>query len=197
MYHIHSFEPKIYLFDKNGDYWVFNTILSAANCLCSLFKYTLHDKIGEQFRILVSFYFTDHNFINYNEYPYILRTELGDIITVDDLKLVYNANKKVNKKSWWWRSLYSYNHKKMFRNGPVPGICGSGRGGGYYRHPKSILEKRITDGHLHDNDIRNYKIKIRGKRRPANLPCSWYDRRRSDVGHRSWKTQRRTQWKKK
>lgn len=199
MYHIHSFKPKIRLINKDGDYWEFNTILSAANHLCPLFKYTLYTEIGEQFKMLAPemFYKIDNEYSNYQYYPYILRTELGDIVTVDELRSVYDANKKVNTKSWWYRRLYFYNHKKMFRNGPVSGTCGSGGGSNYFRYPKSASEKRITDGHLHDEDVREYKIKIRGKRRPVNLPSSWDDRYRSDGSHRSWKTQRHTQWKKK
>ncbi len=71
-----------------------------------------------------------------------------------------------------------------FRNGPVP-YTGVNHGYNYYRNIKTTQERRLNYA---------YEGYTRGKRR--NLPCSWDDINRSDVGiKQSWKkNKKRKQW---
>lgn len=84
----------------------------------------------------------------------------------------------------------------VFRRGPVEGIHRykpSKRSS--YRHPKTIQELRRFNQDESDEDVIDYKVKLR--RRRAKLPQLWDDLRASDWGHNNWKRQRKMQWKPK
>jgi len=69
-----------------------------------------------------------------------------------------------------------------------------------FRDINTFNEIKQTDGHLHDEDVKLYNVKIRGKRRPNMIPDSWYDIRLSAIKEaKSWKrnSKRRKQWKPK
>lgn len=53
-----------------------------------------------------------------------------------------------------------------------------------FRRPRTLNVKSQTSVMLHDEDIMGYGVKIRGKRRPNNLPDDWDDIPRSDYGCR-------------
>lgn len=81
-----------------------------------------------------------------------------------------------------------------YRRDPVPFTrCrrGSGYCSSYLKRPRTTQERRA---YFHD-EISEYDIQIRGSRSPRNLPDTWDDYIRADVGIKNWKKFRRTQYK--
>ena len=63
----------------------------------------------------------------------------------------------------------------------------------WYRSPKTKQER--TWNTTHDEDIEEYRVKLRAKRTGHNLPTSWDDKPRSDIKTRkNWKSKRKTQY---
>ena len=60
-----------------------------------------------------------------------------------------------------------------------------------FRHPRTHNEMRSYD----PETLAEYGIKIRGKRKPRNLPNAWDDYYRSDALSKSWKDHRGTQYR--
>jgi len=58
----------------------------------------------------------------------------------------------------------------------------------YYRRPRSTQEKRANQ------DYQTVPYRVRGKRRPRQLPDAWDDIPKANRG-RGWKTTRQTQYK--
>ena len=59
------------------------------------------------------------------------------------------------------------------------------------RYPGTLNELRAEAGFEHDEDIREFKVKFRRR----HLVTSWDDQYRADHRDRSWKTNRKTQYK--
>ena len=53
-----------------------------------------------------------------------------------------------------------------------------------YRNPKTHNEKSQTAVMLHDEAVQECGVRIRGARRPDNMPDDWDDIPRSDYGRR-------------
>lgn len=51
-----------------------------------------------------------------------------------------------------------------------------------FRNPQTHAEAMAVAGHLVDEDIQTYKVRIRASRRPGNLPNSYDDLPRSRYG---------------
>lgn len=83
--------------------------------------------------------------------------------------------------------------KYEFRKGPVPNISRKRYSFSYFRHPKTFQELKEYSYNYFDEDIKDYKIKIRKKRK--NIPNYWDEIIRSDYKHFSWKRNRKTQWR--
>lgn len=80
-----------------------------------------------------------------------------------------------------------------FRNGPVPGTGRRG-GGSWFRHMRTTQERRAAKALAHDEDCVEAGVKARARRNFANLVSAWDDVMRGGDS-RSWKRNRRTQWK--
>ena len=82
-----------------------------------------------------------------------------------------------------------------FRCDPIPGTAkprGAGYGKTVLRRPRTTQERRA---YFHD-EIAEYDVRVRGRRKPRMLPNAWDDLVRSDIlNHKTWKRHRRTQWK--
>ena len=61
----------------------------------------------------------------------------------------------------------------------------------YFKRPRTTNEKRLYAQTVY-NEI-GIKIRIRGRRKPKNLPDAWDDINRSKP-LRSWKKHRKSQW---
>ena len=94
---------------------------------------------------------------------------------------------------WGYPSAYTYD----YRRGPVPFTAcygGAGYGLTILRRPRTTQERR--DYFRHEDEMREYGFRIRGRRKPRALPNAWDDICRSDIfNHKNWKRHRRTQYK--
>lgn len=66
--------------------------------------------------------------------------------------------------------------------------------GWYYRAPKTTQERRLV-GRRDLLHIDEYVVRIRPSRNWTNLPNTYDDISRSDIGDRSWKRHRLTQYR--
>lgn len=198
MHIVHNPVPKIYLVENNGNRWIYKNIHKATE---AIYKYGLihfwwpHAGtccIGEHHRgpDYIDF---DGN-ICHTKWQFIVRTEFGDIVTVDDLRDIYYKNKRAKGyRNRWYRDRYNF----VFRDGPVP-RTGKRSWGSCWRHPKTTAERRSAAYMVHDEEMKDYNIKIRGRRSFSNLPSVYDDFRRTNVNSKSWKNQKRKhQWKEK
>jgi len=185
---VSNFIPKVYLIDISGERWKFKNLKQAANELHNLGYFNYWSSlIGDSFKK----YWSWSNF-SYHQYEYIVRTEIGDIVTAEDLR---EAIRKPCKRSYQGSYRWNYNPEKDFRNGPLRSVHDYGNWRGH-RHPKTTQERRIARAHERDEDLRYYGIKVRAKRNFRNLPNAWDDISHSDWGQKNWKNYRRTQYKK-
>jgi len=118
---------------------------------------------------------------------YVLKDELGEVI--DPAVIEYYCRQYGRDKYNNW---YTKKRNYEFRAGPVPGISHA-KWRRYHRKVRTTAEHRENAALECDEDALEYGIKTRGDRRGHNLPTSWDDQPRSR--ERSWKSQRRTQWK--
>lgn len=200
MYTVPEFIPKVYLIHKDGRKWEFKSIIEAANKLFKWRMYGLHSLD----RALIGAHFTEHHdfiydrdegrYTTFSHYDYIVRDELGDIITRHDLVEVRNKNRIAK-----WRFRYIEQAKvaeKYFRKLPIPYTRCHRGGSSYYRKIRTTSEHRENDFLLFDEDALEYRIKAR-PRRYQDLPTSWDDIHRSDYRDKGWKRHRKHQWKEK
>lgn len=83
-----------------------------------------------------------------------------------------------------------------FRRGPISGLSKRRRWfKNSHRSPKTTQERRELSHWEVDEDIHDYKIKVRKDRN--ELPTHWDDLYRQSRRDRSWKNYRKTQWKQK
>lgn len=81
-----------------------------------------------------------------------------------------------------------------FRNGPVVNV-GKRRRIHWRRHIRTTNERRAAEHVYYDEDCIEHGVRPRACRNLLNLP-SWHDDPgRADYRDRSWKTNRKTQWK--
>lgn len=136
--------------------------------LDELISYHWYDLISNnRFRIIDSY---DHQLIDFD-------------------KVIELVNKRRNENIK--RNYMRYYGPYEFRQGPVPKIRKGHRWRGVYRHPATTQELRELSFAEVDEDIIEFKVKIRKK----NLRTYWDDIPRRDLSHRSWKRNRKTQWK--
>jgi hypothetical protein len=113
---------------------------------------------------------------------YVIRDELGQPLFARDFEL---PSPDVPLYLVFRPALLNWNG-----TGPVPGT-GRRRGGNAYRLPKTMRDRRDSEGILPEEGEPQPRPARRGRR----LPTSWDDMARSDYGVRSWKQYRKTQWK--
>lgn len=185
MYEVKKYVPKVRLISRAGSIWEYNSMSKAYYIINSRRLWT---EIGNSFKDSVySFRFIKGKCIKVVTFPnYILRTELGDVITVDELR-DYSPPK---------RPYFLYRHLPFkFRKGSVPNIHCSRGGFHYYRKIKTTQEHRANRAVLTDEDAKLYRVKVRGKRAKNFLPNTWDDIIYSDITIKNWKKYRRTQYK--
>lgn len=201
MYNVPEFIPKVYLIHRDGRKWEFKNIEKAADTLWYqgyLGRYREAPLIAPHFKEARPFMDYDANgqrddlvgSVIYHDY--IVRDEVGEIITVDDLK---DARKPRHNK---WNTRHDdkvHITEKFFRKMPIPH---TGRGGwrSGYRHVRTRSEIRENEFLKYDEDAIEYDIKPR-TRRTQDLPTLWDDIWRNDYRSRNWKRHRKTQWKEK
>lgn len=196
MHTIYNPIPKIYLIEDNGDRWIYKNIYEAIK---AIYKNGLIERwwphagtcsIGEHHR--------GPDYIDFNgqlchtKWQFIVRTEFGDVITPNDLRDIYYENKR--SKGYYYR-WYKSRHNFVYRDGAVP-HTGKKSWRSYWRHPKTTAERRNAAYMVHDEEMREHNIKIRGRRSFCNLPSVYDDLGRTNVNSKSWKNQKRKrQWK--
>lgn len=122
--------------------------------------------------------------IVYRDHAFILRDDNGVCLVAGDFHElamdIYRTRRKVSR----------YDRFRFWNgSGPVPGTRHY-RGGHIFRRPGTHPLRRDA---VHFPDAG--EPGIRAKRSANNLPTSYDDCHRSDVGGRSWKRYRKTQWK--
>jgi len=116
--------------------------------------------------------------------PYILRTDFGEILTVQECREALH----LAPLPWpyhWRPALRSWNGC-----GPVPYVHRR-RYGRYHRRIATRGEHRAAANVLPEEG----EPPFRGARNPRNLPSAWDDRPISGRADRSWKRFRTTRWK--
>lgn len=120
---------------------------------------------------------------------YIMRDEHGMPLTADDFYEVRPKRRKfallksVQREGDWTSAEYS--------GSPVPNVSKRRGGNGYWRWPRTQAERRLNQP---DPEVRKWgEPPVRGRRTSASLPSAWDDIFRET--QKSWKKQRRTQWK--
>lgn len=186
MHSVPDFVPKIYLVHISGERWAFKNIVEAAFELKRLrFFNSWESVIGDDFK--KRWTWSD---VSYYQSQYIVTTEFGDSITVNELREITRIPRK-----WWNR--WNYNPDKDFRNGPLRGSSFRRCSGGSYRRPKTTQERRIAYAHDYDDDLKFYGVKVRAKRNFRNLPDVYDDLVRSNESQKNWKRYRKIQYKTK
>ncbi len=188
MHQVPKYVPKIRLINRDGHVWEYKNLTEAANDLYGIFGWNIREQIGDQWvksrnwdcRIDTPYYYY---------YTYILQTDLGESVTVDELM---NARSDTGT---WYNRYWSRHHPHVFRCGPVPNIS-SRRYRSGYRHMGTTQEICEADALRFDEDAQDYGIKARAKRNRSNLPGAWDDYWRP-CGQKNWKHYRKTQWKNK
>ena len=198
MYNVPTFVPKVYLIHRDGRKWEYKNIEEAARVLRAanfLGDYYHAPLIGSHFNeAKYHDYIPEDEPIPLNTYDYIVRDELGTIITCNELREIASKNRTSR-----WRKRYLSQAEvtqKHFRDIPIPY---TGRRPGYnvYRKIHTTPEHRDNDFLNYDEDALEYNIKARPSRRKHMLPTSWDDNVRSDFGCKNWKRFRKHQWKEK
>lgn len=201
MYKVPEFKPKVYLIHRDGRKWEFKNITEAANSLWNdgyLGRYREAPLFASHFKEARPHdYFDDENrnaligSVIYHDY--VVRDEVGEVITPADLKDIRTKERKSK-----WRSRYDERDhiaEKFFRELPVP-YTGGGSWRSGYRHVRTTTEIHDNEFLKYDEDAIEYDIKPRA-RRTQNLPTAWNDIWRNDYRDHNWKRHRKTQWKEK
>lgn len=187
------FSQKIYLIENTSCRWEYNDLTHAANELYRLRLYgPFHHDDGhigihhvekhKRFDWMVGIYEPSNSY-----YQFIVRSELGDVITVKDLQKARTLPK------WRWISRKeTVERHGEFRRSPVP-FTGKRSWGGV-RRISTTPERRTAVAHS-DKEMKEHGVKVRAKRNKSNLPNTWDDYWRHNM--RSWKKHRKHQWKQK
>jgi len=189
---------KIYLIENNGNRWIYKNIYKATE---AIYRYGLIERWWPHAGVChIGEYHRGPDYIDFEDqfcrtaYQFIIRTEFGDIITPNDLRDIYYKDKKAKGYyNRWYRSRDNF----VFRDGPVP-LTGKRSWRSFWRHPKTTAERRNAAYMVHDEEMMEHNIKIRGRRSFSNLPNVYDDFRRTNVNNKSWKNQKRKrQWREK
>ncbi|MDO8415592.1 MAG: hypothetical protein Q7S87_05210 [Agitococcus sp.] len=166
------------LFSRDG----FVRQFSSAESLLAYRGYAwLVNNIGPNFRIAVG---TPPS-VEYVSYPFVLRDDSGDTVTVPDIVQATLAYKKDYRP---YRFRYAFQ-----RNSPtVSGTAKPKAGTFFYRRISHMNARRGAETFAEEGEV-----PTRGKRNQQNLPNPWDDYRASSFDHDSWKQYRRQQWREK
>jgi len=118
---------------------------------------------------------------------YIVRDEWESVFSPTEI--LYAIRGKELPRTWYNKRRFLLNSNFEYRMDPVPftGKRMTNYFGCWYKQPRTTQEIRWSIAH---------KEFVRAKRRKCNLPNSWDDKPRGDVGERkSWKNYRKSQWK--
>lgn len=184
MHNVPQYTPKIRLIKNTGEFWEYKNIQVAAK---ELYRLGYIQRYSWRYSDLIGISFNDiRSYINVYEpvyFEYIVRTDLGDVVTTSDLKK--HLVKKFN----------NVDHTYYYRKDSIPYIRksrGKYRG---IRHPKTTAERRASVDLMLDDDAQEYNIRPRTRRNHVNLVNAWDDIPRHYT--RSWKKHRRHQYKNK
>ena len=189
MHIVPDFPTSVYLIENTGTYWVYRNLTHAADELNRLHFFIPGRRyIGKFHREVISLFewMDDCYRSEIINYQFILRGELGEVYTIEDLL----AAKTPYVSRYTKRRAAVKNAE--FRKDPVPGIGKYRRQANWLRRIHTTSERRMAEAHS-DVEMKEYDVKVRAKRNARNLPDSWDDYRRHI--EKNWKSQRKTQWK--
>lgn len=125
-------------------------------------------------------------------YNYLLFDEYDLVVPLWKIEEIFTQYVPPKRCTWFERAYGRPAYR--FRYDPVPHVHCFRGGGHWYKHPKTMGEKRAACALENDEDIKEYHI--RPRRSVVNVPESYDERQRGDVRTRkNWKKIRKTQWK--
>lgn len=182
MFIIKPHQTAVSLFHKDG---TVRTFPSMARALAALGYRWICNNVGKNFRVFSHISNLDGRVEErkplYSEHDYIMRNDVGEALTAVDFHSPSAKSRSYSSRMYqFWNG-----------TGPVPHTR-KRRGGNrnrYFRHPKTMAERRDSYPIFEDGEIAP-----RPARTAILLPTAWDDNSRSDYGIRSWKKHRKTQW---
>ena len=187
MYYIPPHETSITLFSSTGGVEVFRTLKEALKALGYRW---IAENVGPHFRVFRGAYsqFDQERerwvrTPQYDDYSFVMRDDHGEPVTAESFAVLRP------QRSWQsrWSARYSWWHGE----GPVPGTRCHRGGRHYYRHPRTMNERRLAALVLEEEG----EVAPRPQRSANSLPCAWDDFRVAARDDRNWKRFRRTQWR--
>lgn len=185
MHYVPLYETSVTLFASDGGVRAYHSLKEALN---SLGRRWIAANVGPHFRVFrhISRHFDTQREIwvrtpEYDDYDFIMRDDAGDVVTAATFDPLVA---KRHGRSWFECRYGTWNGE-----GPVPGTRRR-RGGHYYRHPKTMSERRqavlvlVEDGEVPPRPARDAK----------NLPNAWDDYCVASRDDRNWKRFRQHQW---
>ncbi len=187
MHHVPPFESAVTLFSRNGEVEVFRTFKAALKALG-------HDwiakHVGPHFRVfrcvLRTFDTQRECWVptpDYDSYDYVMRDDHGEAVTAESFAFLCPQRS--------WQSRWSARYSWWNGEGPVPGTRCHRGGRHYYRHPRTMNERRQAALVLEEEG----EVAPRPQRSSNSLPCAWDDFRVAARDDRNWKRFRRAQWR--
>lgn len=192
MYLIAPHQPAVTIFDQSGVVRKFASLAEALRCygynwICA--------NVGSHFCEFSHnnrTYDLDNACVRiepvYDRRPFIMRDDAGDIVAPGNFAEIAKAQRSAATRA---RIYARYRYMYPFWNGEGP-VPGTGRCGNYhyFRHPGTHNLRRSAAFFAEEGEVAP-----RAKRNAAGIPTAWDDYGRSDIGNRSWKRHRDTQWK--
>lgn len=127
--------------------------------------------------------------------PVVFSDELGLVIPIEIVRAAaLRLGLHYYRPYARWFNRKSGKPNYTFRNGPVPGTCGSRTWGGY-KGMRTQQEISAADFLNYDEEMIEYGITVRGSRNRRALPTYWDDVPSGRCPRQSWKRYRRHQWK--
>jgi len=201
MYKVPEFKPKVYLIHRDGRKWEFKDITEAANILWDkgyLGRFREAPLFASHFKearpvdyVIDAQHPNPIGTVIYHDY--IVRDEVGEILTPVDLKDARTPRKRKRARQYTDQAIIT---EKFFRKMPVPYTGGRHTYANGYRHIRTTTEICDNEFLKYDEDAIEYDIKPR-PRRTQNLPTIYDDIWRGDYSVKNWKRHRKTQWKEK
>ncbi len=187
MHQVPPYESAVTLFSRDGEVEVFKSMKAALKALGLRW---IEDNVGPHFRV---FRYVERRFDTqralwvadplYDNYRYILRNDQGEPVTAADFA--------VFRRQRPWRGSWALRYAQWNGEGPVPGTRCRRGGRHYYRHPRTMHERRQAALVLEEEG----EVAPRPHRSANSLPCAWDDFRVAARDDRNWKRFRRTQWR--
>ena len=180
------FIPKkcetVRLFAADGNSWAFPSL----SAFIKAYGLTwIRSSIGAQFRVRRVIDPTLGIAPIWCEYPFILRSDDGAVLTVEDCERLWRQEQLRTRLSWQERR-----YRFWKGSGPVPYTGRRSAGSHYFRAIRTYPSHRAALGVVKLEGEPSF----RGKRRKRYLPSAWDDRQISARRDRSWKRHRRTQY---